>query len=508
VFFESNWQFIDEDDPEFKCWVTAVKFAQFVFPVDFGAHFCRVWRVVAEDFLAKFTDPIDFVRVLLDDLKFQEHLEGMIFGSKSAMGQLRRAVYDAAFENPNGVVDQLMQEVSKSLVRRESELVSLVYSVIAFCQPSPGTLTKLATAAKAALAQEQRALVELSGTITWYVDLIKKSLGNSILHEFQSDLIEFLAVEKKSVFRDLLKFIENQARTNGDLSEVFPVLLYLPGKAEFDVLYIRNAVRRLLPPSESHIEIEKSFANSIRKLSPNFELRGLSEILHEAQVSLELHLGPVLLVPSGLWPFRIQKVTPVALAGYCRSINERYSQLFPTRILSFPIVEWVVHVKDRVTHTTFVANGVQAEVLLYLNEHTVVTGDSFEPSIPSSITNSALTSLSTTRIPVLLSDNGRYSVNKNLKKTGQTIKLPRQVSVEAGVANESLGKKDETIDANLVRIMKGLRITSMARLEGELKLAVAERFAINHQEIRDRVRDLVARNLIDVQADGTVLYIP
>jgi hypothetical protein len=348
-FFESNWQFSDKDDTQFKCWVAAVKFAQLVFPVDFGPQFCRTLRAVAADFLAKFTDPIDFIRVLLDDLKFQEHFEYLLCWSKSSTGQLSRVVYDTAFENPGGVVDQFVQEVSKSLVRREMGLVSLVYSAVAFCHPSLGTLAKLAAAAKAALVQEKRELVELSGTITWYVNLIKKSLGNSILHEFQSDLIEFLALEKRSLFRDLLKFIESEARRNGNLSEVFPVLLYLPGKSEFDILYIRSAVRRLLPLSESQIEIERSFANSIRKLSSNFELKGLPEILHEVQVSLELRLGPVLLVPSGLWPFRIQKATPVALAGYCRSVTDRYSQLFPARILSFPIVEWVVHVKDRVT---------------------------------------------------------------------------------------------------------------------------------------------------------------
>jgi hypothetical protein len=109
---------------------------------------------------------------------------------------------------------------------------------------------------------------------------------------------------------------------------------------------------------------------------------------------------------------------------------------------------------------------------------------------------------------VLRSDNGQYSINEIVMKTGQTIKLPRQVAVEAGAGDESVGMKDETIDANLVIIMKGLRITSMARLEGELRLSVAERFPINHQEIRDRVRGLVARNLIEAQADETVLYIP
>jgi hypothetical protein len=55
-----------------------------------------------------------------------------------------------------------MQKVSKSLVRREIELVSLVYSVIAFCQKSLETLAKLETAAKATLVQEEQILLSFA----------------------------------------------------------------------------------------------------------------------------------------------------------------------------------------------------------------------------------------------------------------------------------------------------------------------------------------------------------
>jgi hypothetical protein len=47
-----NWQFIDEDDTEFTC-RSAVRFAQMVFRIDFGAQFCQALRAGPGDFLAK-----------------------------------------------------------------------------------------------------------------------------------------------------------------------------------------------------------------------------------------------------------------------------------------------------------------------------------------------------------------------------------------------------------------------------------------------------------------------
>jgi hypothetical protein len=245
----------------------------------------------------------------------------------------------------------------------------------------------------------------------------------------------------------------------------------------------------------------------LKSVSPNFELRGLADVLHEGDISLDIHIGPVLVLPASLWPFRSRHPLPIALTKYCSIVTERYSTLFPGRLISFPIEDWVVHVRDTATAAVLVGNGVQAEVLLFLNDHAGVAADSLEPRIASAVAAAALASLATARCPVLKEDRGRYSVNRAFRRPAAQVSLPRPAEVADGARAVAL-MRDEATDAHIVRIMKGRRMMPAGELAAEIRSAVADLFPIDIHEIRQRIHSLATRDFIQIREDGNVVYVP
>jgi hypothetical protein len=157
----------------------------------------------------------------------------------------------------------------------------------------------------------------------------------------------------------------------------------------------------------------------------------------------------------------------------------------------------------------FVANGVQAEILLFLNDHASVTPDSFEPRISATIATSALKSMATARAPLLKSTQGRYCVNPGFKRTAPVVNLPRPIATEVAPGRPAAGvARDETVDAHLVRLMKGRRILPVGELTAELRRAVADFFPIENADIRQRINHLVSRGFLEVTDEGNVVYLP
>lgn len=448
-----------------------------------------------------------YVQNLNDFLCFQKRIASTIFNDQDFVSQLCRVAYDGSVKGSE--LEIYFMEVTSSCSRRDSEYVESLDRLLTFCEPDDQILEKFSAAIKASLDTEETSLEKLIESVSWYVQLVRDRIKCPIFQPFQAAIIGFVNRDRKALFKDLLHFIGKQATADGDLSPIALILLYLPNKIEFDLLYIRQAVRRLIPPSRKQVQIERKFMDFVKQVSDSFELRGLPDICHEADISMDLQIGPVLVLQGALWPFKNRHPLPVALSKYCSIITERYSPLFPTRLLSFPIEDWAVHVRETSTKVVFVASGVQAEILLFLNDHATVVDESLEPQIATSFTSSALKSLSTNRSPILKNNQGRYAVNRDFKRYAQQIILPKPLAIEIVDSRQTLGvMRDEAADAHIMRILKGRRMMPVGELAAELRQAVADLFPIDHQEIRQRMNILASRDFIEILEDGNVVYVP
>jgi hypothetical protein len=248
--------------------------------------------------------------------------------------------------------------------------------------------------------------------------------------------------------------------------------------------------------------------NTVRESSNAYELRGLSELIREVEGSTELHVGPVIVVPFALWPFRGVHPRPVSISRICSDISAKYGRLFPSRILKFPIDDWVVHVRDTIGGATLVGNGVQAEVLLFLNNNSEIGEEALEPHITSGLLLAAIKSLAEGRAQVIREEGGKYRVNEQFKGKGGRIVLPRPVVVDVGGKAQLNALSGELVDSAIVRIAKGTRVINEKELESRVKDDVAGHFALDHAEFKQRLSHLASRNFVEIRESGEVLYLP
>lgn len=248
----------------------------------------------------------------------------------------------------------------------------------------------------------------------------------------------------------------------------------------------------------------------VKDCSSSYEMKGLSELFKDALMSLELHIGNVVMVSSSLWPFKPPYPSPISLTRFTDEITSKYQQIFPNRTVTCPIDAWELNVRDTVSNLTIIGNGIQAEILLYMNNHSFIAPDSLEPSIPTSVVSASLKSMSGTKVPLFVkSDNDQYKVNSNFKSRIPQVKLPRPLVSEHATLNSQLSRiRENTIDSEITRIMKSARSLQIRDLEQRVREAVSNRFTIDRTAFQARVTKLTSMNYIELDDNGNVTYVP
>ena len=522
VFFESFDRLIElgvdaKDDAEYQDMIDCSRLIQVAFEecvlefangvCDHVRRFCLAFVERRESLSCR-----EFLECSVSLFSFMKEVSELIFECCKLRNDMCQTVYDVIIARDNQMFRKCVEFVSERCRERDNEYMGLLYRLIDFREPPGEVLNVISGAIKLQLNQEALEIPLLGSTIRWYLDMATTELCDnpSIQRHLKNDIADLLGSNKRTLFRDLLRFIISKARVDGDLSGIIPVLFSLSSKTEFELQYVRAAAQRLVPVSEKQIKREQDMLRQVKNCSENYDMKGLGELLREALVSLELHIGNVVTVSSSLWPFKPPYPLPVALSPFADEITAKYRQIFPNRMVRFPIDAWELNMRNTVTKTLIVGNGIQAEVLLYMNDHASISDDSLEPFIPASVVSAAMKTLTTTRYPIFLkTGETQYKLNHEFKAKVPQIKLPRPIISEHATLNSQLGRmRDNTIDSEIVRIMKQERVLQLHELESRVRDVVSNRFTVDHASFQTRLTNLANLNYVEIASNGDVIYTP
>ena len=522
VFFASFDRLIQlgadaKDDEEYQDMIDCSRLIQVVFGecvLEFTKDVCDHVRSFCLSFVERRESLScrEFLECSVSLFSFMKEMSEVMFECCTSRNDVCQTVYDVIIARENQMFRRCVEFVSERCRERDNEYMALLYRLIDFREPPSEVLMLVSRQIKLQLNQEVLEIPLLGSTIRWYLDMAMKELCDNpaIQLHLKNDIADLLGSNKRAVFRELLRYIISKARVDGDLSEIIPVLFSLSSKTEFELQYVRAAAQRLVPVSEKQIKREQDMLRQVKNCSENYDLKGLGELLREALASLELHIGNVVTVSSSLWPFKPPYPLPVALSPFADEITAKYRQIFPNRMIRFPIDAWELNMRNTVTKTLIVGNGIQAEVLLYMNDHASISDDSLEPFIPASVVSAAMKTLTTTRYPIFVkTGEAQYKLNQEFKAKVPHIKLPRPVISEHATLNSQLGRmRDNTIDSEIVRIMKQERALQIHELESRVRDVVSNRFTVDHASFQARLNSLANMNYVEIASTGDVIYTP
>jgi hypothetical protein len=322
-------------------------------------------------------------------------------------------------------------------------------------------------------------------------------------------LSKFVNGNKAVVFASLLKQIHKLALGGADISPLAPLLGLIDDKVEFGLQHTRQVTRRLTRRGCEQLANEHKLLNKLQGISDDFDLQSLRTILNESERSFELHLGPVFMINSALWPFKGQWPSPKALVVYSATISERYLRLFPTRRIRFPINYWIVKVRDQKRGIVCEGTGVQAEVLLYLNNHAMISRTALEPQISEQFLGAALVSLTRKSSALLVAQSEDvYVLNPNFRSTEKVIKLVPPASKGELENTKAIAlQKANMIEACITRLMKESKILKIPDLDAAVKRALSDQCPISTDDVRKGVESLISRNFIEQTTNNRVRYV-
>lgn len=506
-----------EEDSEFQDFILCSKLIQLVYQdmtIEFTQSVCDHVRQYSSTFIERreSLSCSEIVDATISMFSFQKWLAAHLFASNHQQDSMCQAAYDVIISPENAVFSRCIDLITEKCVARDDDYLGRIYHLLEFRKPPLEVLCRVSEAVKKQIEQESCEVPALGGKLRWYFDTVKDKMCDNptIQLHLRNNWASYLGKNKASLFRDLLRFIFSKARGDGDLSEILPVLHVISNKTEFELQYTRAAALRLVPVSEKHIKKEQAMLAQVKDCSSSYEMKGLSELFKDALMSLELHIGNVVMVSSSLWPFKPPYPSPISLTRFADEITSKYQQIFPNRTVTFPIDAWELNIRDTVSNLTIIGNGIQAEILLYMNNHPFIAPDSLEPFIPTSVVSASLKSMSGTKIPLFVKDdNGQYKVNSNFKSRIPHVKLPRPLVSEHATLNSQLSRiRENTIDSEITRIMKSMRSLQIRDLEQRVREAVSNRFTIDRAAFQARVTKLTSMNYIELDDNGNVTYVP
>ena len=522
VFFEQfdrlqRLEKYSKNDPDFESVINCSKLIQLTYPEninDFLEKACSHVKEYSLEFVRVHAQlsPRDFVDSAVSTLEFEKWMSKLLFEHSWARDAICQTCYDVITSEKDTTFNNCIEMISNSCKERDAEFPKILYQLVEFRAPEREILSRIASAIKSQLIQETIDIPAFADTIVWYTGMVESSMKNDshILRLFRNDLISHVNGDKVKLFRDVLLYIQSQAKSGGDISQITPVLLNISNKTEFEIQYTRWAARRLVPVSSKQIEMEQEMLKQVKDSSGHYEFKQLTELLREALQSLELHIGRVVVVSASLWPFRSPYPIPIALSKFTDEIALKYHEMYASRVLKFPIENWQWSLRDTKTGVLIMANGVQAEILLYLNDHASIKEDALEPNIPTALVAASLKTLDRKRFPLLVKTEGnQYIINSEFKRTVAQFTLPRPIlSENAAILSQLNQMRDDALDSEVMRIMKSARALPIRDLESRVRQNLSNMFSISFDELRARVTSLAGRNYIEIKDDGQVLYTP
>ena len=360
----------------------------------------------------------------------------------------------------------------------------------------------------AQLDQESREFEKLEDTVKFYLEV-----GRLFPHQqtqFEKQITNYVNKDSKKLLAGLVLKVHSIAQqAKPDLTPISHVLEYFSDKPRFDLEHLRFSARRLTRYREPQIEKEWMVLNQLRDISSKFELADLKSLIHQAEKSCQLHLGPVLLINMTMWPYKPPHPSPLQLNSIAAGIGDSYKKIHPSHVVRFPINYWIVQVMDTCNRVSYECTGVQAEVFLHLNTHKYISDTMLEPQIPSSFLQPALESMEK-GVPVLAcKDDSVYVLNENYRppqdKKLIKLKVPK-AKKEVDKTLEMVAQKFTVIQSEVCKKMKTQLIMKLVDLERYVREACSNRFTVTKEDMRKALEELKTRGYLEDIKNGKIKY--
>lgn len=415
------------------------------------------------------------------------------------------------------------------------EMISDVHNpVFMYCLSKVGMLVKFRKEAE--LREFLMTLGSFQGTISMFVERITTSIESDVCSfDELSDAIEFYqkvcslfvsypAVQSKiesaikctvnadrnGLITKLIRAVHSEAKSDTpDISKFARILVYLEDKSSFDLYHLRFAGERLTKGRDLQVTREQKVMKQIASISRDFDVSNLSALIKQAVRSAELHFGPVLIINSTAWPMKPPYPSPRGLVSLVESMTTAYRRQFRNHIIRFPVNSWIVSVRDTCRDVVYEGTGVQAEILLFLNNHKIVTESSLEPCVQQNFAAAAIASLATSRVPLLcMHSEGAYQLNDDMKTVQRVVKLPTPVMRVDGdsmivVAN----RKRKMIESHIVQHMKHRRIMNLQDLERMVRDDLTRYCPVSVDDMRKGLETLKSKGFVEYMKNNKVKYI-
>ena len=425
------------------------------------------------------------------------------------LGDTIRNTASVELTNPDSdVVKLIISEVKTFMKNRNLEDFKVVFKML---NPNTYNLSNIVSQICEQIALEPYTIKELPEVIEFYksVSDLLSQFGMENVINIKKSLIKLVNKDCKATLKGLLKVVNDAAFIDPDITKYIPVISMFQMKTEFELSNIRHAARRLTKGLESQIENEIEIKEQLSKVDPPLQLESLQSLIYDAQRSLrDNHYGPVLILNSRSWPYKPPYPQPIALSSISSKISKDYLKNHETRELKFPINYWIVNVKDTLSSIVYNGTGVQAEILLYFNDHKIITDTSLEPRISQSFLRAALKAMSHKDSPILVGNDGVYSLNSNWHSYDRVIKLKAPaIKDEVQIAKNNEKAKGDTIEALIVKRLKQIKISNFHDITQYIKENLSSRFAISNDDVKKAIDQLINRSYLEELESGRLGYI-
>lgn len=462
-------------------------------------------------FLAEncFLNPDEICKKLLNVLLLEnKHLQS-VFQDKFAE-EIILQMYNKITNTELEQIQKCFSYIPEACKLKNMSFLSNFYQLISFFQPTSDIIELFSSHIESQIKSGPNDISYCLQSIQWFNDLAHVAFNDNqaIYKKIQNGITNLINNNSMSMLKYLSKYINKTAKNDANIKEIQPILKYLMNKTEFEMLHFRCMIRRIIPLSFEQIEKEYLILQQIKESSLNYDIKMMESFLSDAKNSLNLHVGNVLVTKLKIWPFKLANLEAVYLNTITGEISSKYRSLYPGRILSFPIQFWKITIKSNFNSNVLIANGIQTEILMYLNEHSFINDNSLEPNISSQILSAWIESLSLNKYPILIEKNNSHYINHDFKNTPKIIKLPKKIKNELSTNQETIKlMENDSIDSVIVRVMKLKNVLNISNLINEILEIVSTRFYIQKSNILERLTILENRNYIKIENEN-VYYIP
>ena len=449
----------------------------------------------------------EYAKELLALAKSGEEMAERLFGDGMA-GAMRDSIWmvvcDPSCQNFHYCVNRVGLMLEK---RRVYEFGLFLDTLGGFHRPLDIVLEKVFSQ----LNVESAEFEKLENTVKFYLEVGKLFRNQATADRFEKEITNFVNRDKKQLLAGLVLKVHSVAQEEKpDLTPIWHVLEYLSDKPRFDLEHLRFSARRLTRYREPQIEKEWTVLNQLRDISSKFDLADLTSLIHQAEKSCQLHLGPVLLINMRMWPYKPPHPSPLQLDSIAAGIADGYKKLHPSHVVRFPINYWIVQLMDTCNRVSYECTGVQAEIFLHLNTHKYISDTMLEPQIPSSFLQPALESLAK-GVPILAcKDDSVYMLNENYRppQDKKLIKLKTpKARKEVDKTLDMVAQKLTVIQSEVCKKMKSRLIMKLVDLERDVQEALSNRFTVSKEDMRKALEELKTRGYLEDIKNGKIKYI-